>query len=238
MSKQKIKNDNIVEEEDIDEDIDEKYDKIFYGIIKEKNKILPMRYDKKAYQKEYVNQNRFRTQAGRNINYALVLVAEASINRNSARKELLKYLEEPHLAYEMEKGLYEFSLIQVSVLETQNHFVSNIYSHQLATICRNLDPKDDINNTTLFPMIWRDGFDPYIVPFLAPDQMCPGAWIDVVKKRELQEDTQNNFLTTDMYVCKKCKARKFKMLEMQIRSIDESSTKFFTCTVCYFTFTI
>ncbi len=214
-------------------------DNAFIKTMLEKEAVVPTQYDKRALQKEYVNRYRFRTEASKCISYALVLEAEKTVDRANGIEELLKYVEEPHIAIEMEKGLFEFSLIHVNVTGGPNHFIENVYKFQLNNLCRNLDPNDaGVENKTLFPMIWRDGFDPYIVPFLPPEQLHPMRWLGVIKKRDLQDDVVNGLQTTDMDTCKKCKAKRFKMLELQLRCIDESSSKIYTCTICYYTFII
>lgn len=216
-----------------------KFSDTFLKAYEEKSLTFPKIFDKRVIEKEYVNKYRFRTQASRDIKYDLVIEAEKLLNRDNAKNELLKYVEQPHIAIEMEKGLFEFALINVTINKTQNHFVLNVYNYQLVNLCRNLDINDKgIENTTLFPMIWCDGFDPFFVPFLSPEQMNPKGWSDIIAKRQLQEETVNGLQTTDLYTCKKCKDKRFKITELQIRSIDEPVTRFFTCMTCYYTFTM
>lgn len=213
------------------------YDKIFYESRNNKLKSFPSIYDKKGIQKEYVNRYHFKTQAGNDISYALILEAEQTINRTWGRQELLKYLKEEYLAYQMEKGLFEFALIKIKIDDLQNHYVTNIYNYQLNNLCRNLDPNDPgIENKTLIKMIKEEGFDPYLVPFLPAEQMHPERWAQDIEKRNRQNDAMTNFQTTDIYTCKKCKFKKFKTIEIQLRSADESSNFICTCMNCYFTF--
>jgi DNA-directed RNA polymerase subunit M/transcription elongation factor TFIIS len=214
------------------------YNQVFIKSFNEKWNSFPSRTDKKGFQKEYVNRYKFKTHAGNDISYSLVIEAEKCIDRKSAVKELQKYLKEFHLAHSMERGLFEFSLIRVKIDDVPNHFVGNIYSYQLEHICRNLDINDEsIGNKTLLPMICEDGFDPYLVPFLPAEQMHPQKWANVVRKRDLQNETANNFQTTDIYTCKRCKMKKFRIMGLQTRSADEPETLFITCMNCYFTFT-
>lgn len=214
------------------------YNQIFINAVNEKFKSFPLKTDKRGFQKEYVNRYKFRTQLSGDIGYNLVIQAEKTIDRNKSRNELIKYLKEFHLACELEAGLFEFSLIRVKMDDSPDHFVSSIYMHQLDSICRNLDINDlSVNNKTLLPMICDDGFDPYLVPFLPPEQMHPQKWSDVIKKRDLQSETANNFQTTDIYTCKKCKMKKFRIMSLQTRSADEPETHFVTCMNCFYTFT-
>lgn len=213
------------------------YDKIFENACAEKNKSFPLKDDKKGFQKEYINRYKFKTQAGGDIGYNLIIQAEETIDRPSAVNKFLKYVKEFHIAHQLEAGLFEFSLIKVKIDESPYHFVSSIYAYQLENLCRNLDLNDkSINNKTLLPMICEDGFDPYLVAFLPPEQMHPQKWSDVIKKRDLQNETANNFQTTDLYKCKKCKMKKFRLTELQLRSADESTSIIAMCLNCNFTF--
>lgn len=226
----------VQQNEEVEESVVEK---AFNKVIQEKIKLIPSVYDKRALQKEYVNRYRFKTQASKNISYALVIEAEKSVNRYNGLVELTKYVEQPHIAFELEKGLFEFSLIHIGVVGSQNHFISNVYDYQLNNLCRNLDPNDPgVENKTLFKMIWNDGFDAYFVPFLPPEQLHPMRWLSIVKKRDLQEDVANNLQTTDLYTCKRCKDKRFKITEIQMRGLDEPSTKVHVCLTCYYTFNL
>lgn len=209
----------------------------FMKIYLEKSSIFPQKMDKKIIQKEMVNRYRFRTQACNDINYLTIICAEKSIDRKHAILELQKYLGYYHLASEMEKGLFEFSLTHVTVNKQPIHLISNIYSHHLTTLCRNLDPNDKgVENKSLIVMIKENGMDPFYVPFLKPNQMHPDRWLSIINKKKIEEETENNLQTTDIYTCKRCKEKKFKIMEMQLRSLDEPSSKFCTCLTCGFTF--
>ncbi len=211
----------------------------FMKIYIEKSLAFPAIPDKKNTQKEIVNRYRFRTQSCADTNYLTIIEAENTIDRSHGVSELLKYLGEPVLAHEMEKGLFEYTLTHITVNKQQNHLVSGVYLHHLITLCRNLDPNDTgVENTTLLPMIKENGLNPFFVPFLKPDQMHPERWRTIKEKKKNEEETKNSFATTDLYTCKKCKDKRFKITEIQLRSIDEASNRLLTCMTCHFTFII
>lgn len=192
---------------------------------------------KKKIEKSYISLQGFKTKNSSDINYKLLIHAKNVIDRQSARDILTKLCKYEFISYEIEKGLFEFSLIQVTTNKLQDHFVLNIYIDQLANLCCNLNPSDEkIGNKTLLPNILNNNFNPYFVAFLPPDQLHPERWIEIIQKKELQESVVNNIQTTDMYKCKKCHERKFKITEIQLRSSDEPINRVCVCMTCLYTF--
>lgn len=196
-----------------------------------------MLFDRYSLEKEYVARYKFKTKNSSDIKYSLMKVAEETIDRNEARMKLFKYVKLEPLAYEIEKGILERALIEVTINKLQEHFVENIYRDKLNDICSNLDVNDKhIDNQTLLPTLFEDKFAPYFVAFLSADQLHPKRWAEIMMKRQVQDETVNNLQTTDMYQCRKCKERKFKITRLQLRCADESENVFYTCMVCYTTF--
>ena len=203
------------------------------------NKLKKFSFDKRSLEREYVTRYKFKTKNSSDIKYSLILEAENNIIRNTAREQLKKYVKLDHLAYEMEKGLFEFSLIHVTINKLQDHFVQLVYQDRLYEICDNLDMDNiKIENKTLLPTIVKSGFDAYFIAFLSPEQLHPKRWMDIVLKKQIRDEALNNFQTTDIYRCKKCGDRRFKITELQMRSADEASSKIHVCMTCYFTFII
>lgn len=200
-------------------------------------KIKSMKLDKHGLEKEYVNNFRFKTRNSNDIKYNLLVKAEEIINRQDAIKKLMKYVKFEHIAYQIEKGLYEFSLIHVTINNIQDHYVENVYLDKLHDLCSNLDINDEyVCNETLIHTVLNGKFNPYFLAFLSPEQLHPKRWADVIQKKQIREDTANNLQTTDIYKCAKCGERKFKITELQIRCADEPMARFVTCMVCYNTF--
>jgi DNA-directed RNA polymerase subunit M/transcription elongation factor TFIIS len=194
--------------------------------------------DKKFLEREYVARYRFKTKNSGDIKYSLMVMAEENIDRDRARNMIKQYVGFDHIAYEIERGLFEFALINVTINKSvQDHFVIPIYHDKLYNICENLDlENENIDNKTLLPTIFGETFTPYYVAFLSPDQLHPKRWMDIVLKKQIRDEAMNNFQTTDIYKCKKCKERKFKITEIQLRSSDEPMNRVCTCMTCYYTF--
>lgn len=189
--------------------------------------------------KEVIAIYDFRTKNSADVKYNIINVAEKSIDRMDAINKLYKYIGVYYLSHELEKGLFEFSLINVTMNRLLPHFVSLIYDDKLNDICQNLDINSrQIDNQTLLPMIQNLDFDPYFVAFMRPEQLHPKKWNDVMLKMQIKDEVQNTFQTTDIYTCKKCKSKKFKLTSIQLRCSDEPTNVISTCMVCFYTFII
>jgi transcription elongation factor S-II len=94
----------------------------------------------------------------------------------------------------------------------------------------------DFNNSLLYN-IQNKIIKPEMCAFLSPQQINPNKWIDLLEKQKNKEDIEKNMATTDLYTCRKCGGKKFKIRVMQTRSADEPSTKFVTCLTCHNVFT-
>lgn len=201
------------------------------------NQKLKLLVNKRSFEKEYMTKFCFRTKNSSDIKYKLIVEAEKLIDRNIGRKELKKYVYLDNVVYEIEKGLFEFSLISVTINKLELHFVSNIYFDKLYNLCVNLNMyNENINNQTLLPTILGNKFDPYFISFLSPEQLHPKHWSDIITKNRLRDETANNLQTTDIYKCGKCGERKFKITQLQMRSADEPVNTICTCMVCFNTF--
>lgn len=195
--------------------------------------------DKKGFEKEYVLRHKFKTKNSSDIKYKLLVIAEDNIDRKSGRNIIQKYVKYEHIAYEIEKGLFEFSLVHVTINGENDHFVCEVYADQLNNICENLDMTNKhVENKSLLPTVLSTSFTPYYVAFLSPDQLHPERWKDVSLKKQIRDEAMNSFQTTDIYKCKKCHERKFKITEIQLRSSDEPMNRVCTCMTCFFTFII
>lgn len=203
---------------------------------KMKNFIL----DKKYIEKEIINSFNFKTRNSSGIKYQLLKFALRNIDRINAIEEIMKLVNNVYIAHEIENGLFEFALVSVATDKScQDKFVVSIYQDKLYDICVNLDINDPyVENTTFLPTIMDPSFDVYYVAFFSPDQMHPKRWAPCALKKQIKDEAMNNFRTTDLYKCKKCKERKFKITELQLRSADEPMSTICTCMNCYCTFII
>lgn len=192
------------------------------------------------YKKEYIKLFNFISMESNSFSYDLVKLATKVLDRKGAITQIEKAMGEMynHFASEIEKGLFEFALVYVTINELPNEYINMVYSAQLNEIVVNLDINNkEIGNKTLLPSLLDGSIKPTFVARLSPQQMNPANWKYEMDKANIKDDAINNLQTTDLYVCKKCKNRKFKVSTCQTRCADEPETKFFVCTVCYFTFT-
>ena len=200
-------------------------------------KIKNIKHDKIFFEKEFLQMQNFITKSSSDIKYSLVLYSVNTLNRDWAIAELLKYVKHYYLAIQLEKGIYEFSLIHVTINKFKNNIVEFVYNDKLYDVCANLDINNkNIDNQTLLPIIVDNQIDPRYVSFLSPEQLHPKRWNEIIAKRQFQYDTVNNLQTTDRYKCKKCGERKFKFTEIQLRCADEPMSRIHTCICCGFTF--
>lgn len=191
-----------------------------------------------SYDREYIKSFNFVTVGSSSISVKLINYALKHLDRKNAIEELMKYVKYEFIADEIEKSIFEFALVNVTVNNFSHNFVEYIYNDKLYDLCCNLDQNNTrIDNKTLLSSILEMRIKPSIVAFLPPEQLHPKRFIDILNKMELREKTMSTLQTTDLYRCKKCGERKFKISTMQTRCADEPETKFLTCLVCYNTFT-
>ena len=82
------------------------------------------------------------------------------------------------------------------------------------------------------PMI-VDPSAPYQVAFMTHQQMAPKQWRHIVEKKQKTDNYEKRAaVTTDQFVCGKCKMRKCTYSQAQTRSADEPMTTFVTCLQC------
>lgn len=189
-------------------------------------------------EKEYRKIFDFISQGSSSITVESIKYALKNIDRKDARAKLFKVMPFENIVEDIEKSIFEFSLVNATVNDFPNNYITMIYQDKLNTIYDNLDTNNKrIDNQTLNLSILEDRVNPLYVPFLPPEQLHPMRFKDVLDKLNLRDQTLNSLQTTDMYKCKKCGERKFKISTMQTRCADEPETKFLTCVVCYNTFT-
>lgn len=179
----------------------------------------------------------FYTEISKNISQKLIALANNTLHRHEAISELNKYFLNINVSENVEKSIYEFSLVHVTIKHLMHHFVEAIYIDKLREIICNIDGNTKINNQSLKQNILEGLINPRLVAFLSPEQIHPKRWEDILKKQMKRIETENSMATTDIYTCKKCGEKKFKLTEFQTRGADEPTTKFLTCMVCYTTFT-
>ena len=192
-----------------------------------------IKFDKASLEKEYINRYHFYTKGSSDISFDLVREAEKTIDRKEGVAQINKYVKEDFTSHEIEKGLFEYSLLHVTGKKLDNAFVNHVYSTKLHNICCNLDEKNThIQNKTLLKAIFKGELKPHMVAFLSPQQMHPERWESIIQKRIKEDEAKYNPETTDEYECSKCKERKCTVEYVQLRSADEPANMFIVCVVC------
>lgn len=175
----------------------------------------------------------FFTEASKDINPKLIKYAETVIHRYVTIYKLNNLLFDHKLSTEIEKSVFEFALIHVTLNNLIYKFILAVYNDKLNDILENLD----LNiNKTLKPSLLDNSLKPNWVAFLSPDQINPANWADILQKRKFRVEAETQMATSDHYKCRKCGERKCRIIEMQTRSADEPTSLIITCVVCFTTF--
>ena len=186
--------------------------------------------------KKKLDSMKFITENSKDITYKLISYAQTCINRTDVIFKFSQLVQSHKIAVKLEKGIYEFALVHVTLNSFDKTNVLPIYLDKVNDIYMNLDKKSYMQNKTLLPAILNGSIDPTLVAFLSPQQLNSANWADIMNKKKYEEEAEHNMATTDLYRCAKCGERKCKITEMQIRSADECSTRFITCLICHNTF--
>lgn len=179
----------------------------------------------------------FITSQSKDIRDELIDYASTNIDRGKAIIHLSDILCDIDMAIEIELGIFEFSLLHITMNNMLEKFVVPTYHNKLHSIIVNINSDKHIDNKTLKTALTSKAIKPHALAFFSPEQLHPEKWAVQLKKKQVKEERENNMPTTDIYKCYKCGERKCRVAEAQTRSADEPSTKFITCLVCYNTFT-
>ena len=123
---------------------------------------------------EFLSFFDFRTEHCKDFKIDSVKSLENFIDRKSSRAELMKYVKYFVLAEQIERGIFEFTLIAETKDKILPQLSPNIYDDKLMDICKNLDISNKIiDNQTLLPSVSKLTVDPFYVAFLTPSQLHP-----------------------------------------------------------------
>lgn len=204
-------------------------------INKYNDKIKEIVLDKKWLDKERIKNYNFLTKNANDISLEILTDVEKNLDRKYAINEFNKYLDNMLIATEIERGLFENTLIEISQKNMKINVFYPRYYFETYNICNNLDQENkSVNNQTLRPMILRGEIQPRYVAFMSPQQMHPMRYTEYYKKKERENETINNNRVYKDYEnrCEKCNGFEFSSYSQQIRSPDEPETKFITCIDC------
>lgn len=183
---------------------------------------------------EYINKFNFKTRGSIDINHGLLTYAVLNIDRKKAIEMLSKLIDNVYIVRQIEKGIFEFALINININNYNITFVTSIYYSKLNDICDNVDTNNKhINNTTLLNSLYSGTIQPFFLAFMSPEQIHPVRWAPVLNRQLQRETAKHSVPTTNMYTCTNCKENKFKVMSIQLRSADEPDSLFLTCLTCY-----
>lgn len=165
-----------------------------------------------------------------NINNNLILHTNSTIDRPKYIYLLDKYIKDIDISIEIEEGIYEFTLLYITNNNLDEKFIISIYIDKFFSIYNNIS--ECIGNDYLKNALLNKEFDPRFVAFMLPYQLCPDKWNKIVNKYETKKKREQEIVSTDLYQCGKCKARKTTVFFQQTRSADEPMTIFVTCLGC------
>lgn len=179
--------------------------------------------------------NKFITQHIKDVPVEIIHKYESQLSRIENIKELNKILNNIEKSSELENGIFEFAFTHILINNFDYENVYNVYYDKLTEIINNLT-NEKINNKMLKEFILDEKMDARYIAYLKPKYIHPESWKEIIDRKKFLEEKENNLATSDEYKCRKCGERKSRVTEVQIRSVDEPSTKFVTCLVCYNSF--
>lgn len=165
--------------------------------------------------------------------YEQFKIIDNNINRKVNVLEIDKFINNINISNLIEAGIYEYTGLYAYFNNINENYIIPIYENKYENIISNIDPTSKCYNQYLINKLIKKEINPQNVPFLEPHEINPDNWNLQIKRKELKELKKNNVAATNLYFCKKCKNRKCRSYQMQIRSIDEPMTTFVECLVCF-----
>lgn len=170
------------------------------------------------------------------------MAAAPAINAHPIR-EAVRELFQQHLS-DIEAADLEVGVFNAAIDLAQAHpFAASWYNplFQEAYLARarsmlvNMDPRSYVQNARLSARLSEKEFLPHEMASMAPENLCPEAWDDVIQAelRQMKGAFEANMAAmTDIYTCSKCKKKRCSYYELQTRSADEPATTFVRCLNC------
>lgn len=178
----------------------------------------------------------FVTEQSSNIEYSLVCEAQKIISQIKPRSvyilELDKYIGNRKTSMEIEAGVFEYILIYITTQNFSHKLIGSIYDYTIQSIIKTIELNKD-----LLIDIEQNRIKPRMIAFMSPSQLYPKNWEELLTKKRIKEEKENNLPTTDLYKCSKCGERKCTISHLQTRGSDEPMTTFIRCCICYKTWT-
>lgn len=175
----------------------------------------------------------FITEQSASIPHDLICYAETVIKRSDTLFKINECVNSITIAMDIEKGIFEYSLLYIISNNLLKQLFTSIYNHKIDDIINNMK-----NNPEIISDIHENRIKPKMIAFMSPSQLFPKKWEQLLAKKQIKEEKENNLPTTDIYKCRKCEQRKCTVAFLQTRSIDEPMTTFIRCCNCYNTWTM
>jgi len=155
---------------------------------------------------------------------------ENKLTRETHIKEILKKIKniknKTHVAKDIEKSIFEFSLIYSTIQKYSDEMYLAVYNDKLDQVL------EDLNNNYILERLSNKEINIKYIAFYSPQQLNPQKWSDVTTKLAIIEKKKEIKHYSDLYKCFKCGEKKTVVRQGQTRSADEPMTNFITCVVC------
>jgi hypothetical protein len=155
------------------------------------------KFGSNGYKNLVLSINNFQTNHSTDFDISNVIYANNNIDRNNSIQELKKYVKYFFFAEQIEKGIFEYTLTNVSVDHISKNLIPSIYIGVLNNLCDNLDINNkNINNRTLLGQVMTLQIRPFDLAYLSPQQLHPLKWKPYLDKKESKIDNENKYACT------------------------------------------
>lgn len=151
------------------------------------------------------------------------------MDRTLYQKQMLDLVKDSKLATKLENSIFKWTNDYMETNITPPFMFENFYQDKFSDIIKHLNIK---NNPYLLEAIKTEKIKPENIAFLKPEEIYPEKFEAILNKRKLEKAIKDNQATTDAFKCPRCKKRKAKIDQKQIRAGDEPMTTFVTCVEC------
>ena len=137
-------------------------------------------FKKHLYDKNVRKTHGFILEASKNIDLKLIDLVE--VDRKENKNKILELVKFEYFASNIEKSIFEFSLVYVINKHLNYSLVNDIYNDKFTDIYNNINPNSHINNETLLKRILDFKIDTRKIAFLKPHELNPEKWKDIIEK--------------------------------------------------------
>lgn len=177
-------------------------------------------------------KSKFVTEDIKKVDDSFIKYLYYNVNRAAVISDFTNILKDVTTSMKIESGIFEFTLIYAVLKNYSLTLFPAIYYDKVNEIKLNLS-NSYLGNRTLKNALEKN-IDARTLAFLRPQDIHPENWGTLIKKANLREQKKNNMARSDLYSCANCEGKNCRMVELQLRSADEPTTKIITCMDCYF----